>query len=195
MISKYSQAGQDDFVLSLINDNEKHLFVDIGCWLPDNLNNTLQLEQNGWDGISLDITDLTNEWAVRNSKFICADALSLDYKSLFDENNLPSIIDYLNLDIEGNGDRFRVLDRVMKSGREFKVITIEHDKYRGYEQTEKIPQVNLLSEMGYLLVCSDVSLNGNPFEDWWVNPKLVSREKWERLICSNKEAVEILKLL
>lgn len=197
MVTEYSQAGQDTFVLSLIdsNDGEKHTFVDIGCWLPKNLNNTFLLEQNGWDGVSLDITNLRSEWEIRKSKFICDNALSIDYQKLFDDNKLPKVIDYLNLDIEGNGDRYLVLDNVMKSDREFKIITIEHDKYRGYEQTEKIPQVNLLTKLGYTLVCSDVCLNGNPFEDWWVNSNYVKSEKWEKLLCSNKEADEILKLL
>lgn len=194
-MSDYSQAGQDKFVLSLINDKEKHFFLDIGCWLPTELNNTYLLENFGWDGISIDITNLKTEWNSRNTKFVCDNALTMNYQNLFDSNNTPMVIDYLNLDIEGNGDRFNVLKKVLETNRTFKIITIEHDKYRGFETTEKIPQVSLLSSLGYELVCDDVCLGGNPFEDWWVNPKFIERTKYEKLISKNKEANEIIKLL
>lgn len=195
MGNKYSQAGQDRFTLSLVNQSKANFFLDIGCWVPDTLNNTLLLEENGWDGISIDITDLSAEWSSRKSKFICTNALTVDYQKIFDENGAPQHIDYLNLDIEGDGTRFKVLEMIMKTNRDFSVITIEHDMYRGYELSEKLPQVELLTKLGYTLVCDNVCLTGNPFEDWWVNPKYISTNKFEHLICSNKEANEIIKLL
>jgi hypothetical protein len=191
----YSQAGQDKFVLSLINDNSNHFFFDVGCWLPTTINNTFLLEQQGWDGISIDITNLSNEWQIRKSKFICANALTVEYESLMNNNNAPKIIDYLNVDIEGNGERYNVLKNIIKTSREFKIITIEHDVYRGYNETEKKPQVELLSKMGYTLVCSNVMLSGNAFEDWWVNPKFVDLKKYSHLICENKDAIEIINNL
>jgi len=194
-MTNYSQAGQDLFVLGLINSTNKHYFLDIGCWVPDTLNNTLLLEQNGWNGISIDITDLSEEWKVRNSKFVASDALIINYTELLNSNNQPMIIDYLNIDIEGSGFRYQALKRVMESNRDFKIITIEHDAYRGYSETERTPQRALLTNKGYVLLCSDVCLGGNPFEDWWINPKYFKEEEYKHLMCSNTEYNEILNKL
>jgi len=193
MSQNYSQAGQDLFVLSLIKDAGRHYFVDVGCWLPDRINNTFLLEKNGWYGISVDILDLKKEWEIRNTPFVQENALSTDYEKLFDNNSLPNVIDYLNVDIEGNGDRFLTLKKIFESNREFKVITIEHDVYRGYREAEQIPQREFLSKAGYVLLCSDVRLSNNPFEDWWVNPKYV--ENYDHLFSNDLEYSEILKKL
>jgi hypothetical protein len=191
----YAQAGQDLFVLGLIETKDNNYFLDIGCWLPDNINNTLLLEQNGWNGISIDITNLSNEWQTRKTKFINSDALIIDYKKLFDENNSPTVIDYLNIDIEGDGLRYQTLIKVFESDREFKIITIEHDDYRGYSISEKKPQRKFLTEKGYLLLCGDVSINGNSFEDWWINPKYFIESMYKHLISLNIDYSEILNKL
>ena len=39
--------------------------------------------------------------------------------------DLPKIIDYLTIDIEGNGQRFQALTKIIDSGYNFKIITIE----------------------------------------------------------------------
>ena len=189
----YAQAGQDLFVLGLFKDTDQHYFVDIGCWLPDNINNTFLLEKNGWRGLSIDITDLKKEWGVRDTSFVATNALTADYKQLFDEHGLPQVIDYLSVDIEGNGDRCNALKKVFESGREFKVITIEHDRYRGYEEKEVIPQRKFLTENNYTLLCSDVCIRGiNPFEDWWINPKFFDKDKYNHLFFSNADYITIL---
>jgi hypothetical protein len=172
----YSQSGQDQFVLSLFYEGYKGVFVDIGCEYPKLINNTLLLEENGWMGISLDILDFSEEWKIRNTPFICADALMCDFNKLFIQYNLPRIIDYLSLDIEGEGERYLALKRVIECEYEFKVITVEHDVYRGYELSERMPQRKLLTERGYSLLYPDViSDTGVVFEDWWINPKYITR--------------------
>jgi hypothetical protein len=198
MADEYSQAGQDKFVSSLVNNadpDSQHYFVDIGCWVPVILNNTKLLEEQGWKGLSLDISDLRSDWTTRNTPFIMADALTMDYEKLFNNHNLPSIIDYLNVDIEGTGMRFQALKKVFESNRRFAVITIEHDAYRGYEQSEMIPQREFLTAKGYVLVCAGVCLGGNPFEDWWVNSDLFEVEDYKHLISMNEEASSIIAKL
>jgi hypothetical protein len=187
-----SQSGQDILVSKLIK-TQNPTFVDIGCWHPNVLNNTNLLEELGWTGISLDIQDMSQDWLIRKTKFICADALKTNYMELFNENNLPLVIDYLSVDIEGDGLRFLALQKVLESNREFKIITIEHDSYRGYDLSEKIPQRELLYSRGYFLLCSDVCLGGNPFEDWWINPKFFSEDEYNHLKSHNIEFNEILK--
>ena len=160
-----SQARQDDFVLSLI---DKGTFLDIGCYHPNKLNNTHLLEQHGWTGIAIDIVDYSKGWRKRKTPFVCADALVYDYSCL------PYLIDYLSIDVEGEGNRFAVLRRVIEN-KEFKIITIEHDRYLpGHTDSEAIPQRELLTMLGYFLLCEDVMADVRYFEDWWVNPKYVS---------------------
>jgi hypothetical protein len=194
MDNSNSQSGQDILVTKLLN-NKKGFFIDVGCWKPIELNNTLLLEQNGWEGISIDILDMSSEWSIRKTKFIKANALETDYTKLFDDNKFPKIVDYLTVDIEGDGHRFLALKKVLESNRTFKIITVEHDSYRGYELSEAIPQRELLTKLGYVLVCKNVTCSGNPFEDWWINPEYIYEELYSKIMCENKEFTEIIKLL
>jgi len=171
VMGSYSQIGQDKFVLSHFPQDHKGTFMDVGCSLPQKLNNTLLLEKHGWDGWSFDILDYKKQWRSRKSKFIQANVLTVDYVML----DLPEYIDYLSLDIEGDGMRFKALQKVMALPIEFAVITIEHDAYRGYTKSEKEPQRKLLKEKGYKLVCADVQHNGCIFEDWYINPKYITK--------------------
>jgi hypothetical protein len=189
-----SQSGQDVFIKKLL-PIDNGTFVDIGCWMPVELNNTLIFEELGWKGVSIDILDMSKEWSVRKTNFIQTDALLTNYTKLFNDFNLPMIIDYLTVDIEGNGHRYKALKKVLESDREFKIITVEHDVYRGFELTEAKPQRELLEKLGYVLVCKNVKCSGNPFEDWWVNPKFIKEENYKHLICEDKEYTEILKKL
>ena len=162
-----SQAKQDEFVLSFI---DKGTFLDVGCYLPDQFNNSHQLEQNGWTGIAVDIKDYSKEWEIRTTPFIQADALECDWGYILP----PFVIDYLSLDIDGPGDRFKALERIV-TVREFKIITVEHDRYlKDHLQLEAEPQRELLNRLGYQLVCKDVRADTRPFEDWWVNPKYIT---------------------
>lgn len=191
-MESYSQCGQDLFVFT-ISKGIPGKFLDLGCYLPIKINNTYLLEQNGWDGLSFDIQDLSQKWSIRKSKFVQADCLSQDYQKVLTENYEGNVIDYLTLDMEKCGDRFKLLEKVMNTNFEFKIITIEHDAYLGkeFEEKEKVPQRNLLSSKGYKLICSDISHSQSPnlyFEDWWINPKYFDEseiEKWnsEKISC------------
>ena len=98
----------------------------------------------------------------------------------------------MSLDVEGNGDRFNALVNVFNSGYEFKIITIEHDAYRGFELSEREKQREFLLSKGYFLLCSNVFLSGNPFEDWWINPKYIDKNKSMRLFSESLPYSEIL---
>ena len=174
-MKSYSQCGQDLFV-HYLNQGTPGKFLDLGCSLPKKINNTYLLELNGWDGISLDIQNFSEQWKDRKSKFIQADCLNQNYNELLKDYYDNTVIDYLTLDMEGCGDRYRLLQKIIESNYTFKIITIEHDAYLGGEfvNKEQIPQRKLLESKGYKLVCSDVSHSKSPelfFEDWWVNPQ------------------------
>jgi hypothetical protein len=57
----------------------------------------------------------------------------------------------------------------MHSNRLFKVITIEHDAYR-YGNIYRDKEREILTALGYYLLCADVSDHGFEFEDWWIHP-------------------------
>jgi FkbM family methyltransferase len=76
-IISYSQARQDVFVLSHYSFSWGS-FLDIGCGLPKEINNTYLLEKHGWKGVSIDIKDLNKEWENRETEFIQADALTMN---------------------------------------------------------------------------------------------------------------------
>ena len=135
--------------------------MDIGCQLPRSINNTLLLEESGWNGISIDIVNYSNQWKNRKTWFIQADILKKDL------SELPKRYNYLSLDTHGNYTE--ILTSLFDHGFEFQYITVEHDSYR-LGDSEKLSERKLLKKHGYKLVNSDVKLNNQPFEDWWFNP-------------------------
>jgi len=179
-MESYSECGQDLFVMSLLNiKNGK--FLDLGCNLPIKINNTYLLELNGWDGVSVDILDYSKEWESRKSKFINEDCFNIDFNDFLPKFYNEKTIDYLSLDMEEVGERYKLLEKILMTGYDFKIITIEHDSYLGdkYELNEKIPQREILERYGYKLICSDVSQEKNPdlyYEDWWVNEKYFDKK-------------------
>jgi hypothetical protein len=195
MIS-FSQCGQDLFVFNLLK-KQNGTFLDLGCYLPKNINNTYLLEQNGWTGLSLDINDYQKEWSERKNPFVKCDCFKQNYNELLSKYYETNIIDYLSLDMEKLGDRYKLLEIILNTSYEFKVITIEHDSHLGdnYVTHEKIPQRNLLTNMGYVLVCADVSHKDYPndyYEDWWVNKKYVKEETYKTWISNKENSYEIL---
>ena len=70
------------------------------------------------------------------------------------------------------------------------MITFEHDLYAdGSEILNKSREY--LTDKGYQLVCSNVCNVANHFEDWWIDPQVVSEETWKPFECSNIEAQNI----
>ena len=176
----YAQIGQDLFVQKLIGN--PGYFVEIGGYLPIEINNTYLLELSGWEGISLDIVDHTEKWKVRKTPLLVTDALSCDFTSLFDHYNAPEVIDYLSVDVEKEGERYKALLNCWKANKTYKVITIEHDAHVGYSETERKPQREFLSSAGYFLLFGDVkNEDGTSYEDWWINPSYFDMDKMNLL--------------
>jgi len=175
IMESYSQCGQDLFVINLLN-KDNGTFLDLGCYLPKKINNTYLLETKGWKGVSLDIIDYSNEWSCRINPFLHADCFNVDYNQLLPKYYDSNTIDYLSLDMEKVGERYKLLEKILNIGYDFKIITIEHDSHLGneYVLNEKIPQREILEKHGYVLLCADVSQQKHPdlfYEDWWVNKK------------------------
>ena len=194
MDKKYSQAGQDLFVVSLFEDEYKGSFIDIGCGYPTHINNSKLLEERCWKGVCIDNNYIFNQTWDRTTPFILADALYCDYTNILKSNGINKVIDYLSIDIDGNGKSYTALKKIIDEGFEFKVITIEHDVHiEGFDEMERIPQRKLLTQLGYVLVCGNVSVCCKvPFEDWWINPKYITEDKYLFYKSNDKPYNEIL---
>ena len=193
----FSQAGQDLFVLSMLDGKREGTFLDLGCNQPILINNTYLLESGfGWNGLSVDIDEQYFDLFVfRNSKTLAADCTKLDWQAIVDLLGTRSI-DYLSLDLEPPEVTLECLKTIPFDLVEFSVITFEHDAYRAGDVV-RTPSRKLLEESGYFRICSDVKVNGLEFEDWYYNPKFVdrdrvsvlssSRESWENIVFSSIE--------
>ena len=191
---RYSQLGQDAFVFSILDEKCDGIFVDIGCHKPFEISNSLFLEENGWRGLAIDLIDYAELWRDRKTPFVQANALFCNYSELFQRQYFPPVIDYLSIDIEKGGNRFKVLEKVLETDYQFRVITIEHDVYRGFQDSEQIPQRRLLSSRGYALVAANVSDEGGyPIEDWWVNSRFFSAEQYADMLSCGKCYLDILR--
>lgn len=191
----YSQAHQDLFVRLMLNFKQKGTYVEIGASEPKQSNNTYILERDlQWTGLSLEIEPaLVAEYnSVRKNKCLVADATKFDFSSYLKENEFPSLIDYLSLDIDPAHITFQALERLPLSDYRFSVITYEHDRYTsGPEMMIKSRQI--LEDLGYIRVVSNVRCCGRDFEDWWVDPSAVSPQIYEPFVFEDVECSDIFK--
>lgn len=165
-MKSYSQSGQDLYAWEKSGRKSNGFYVEIGAYHPADLSNSLMLEEIGWRGISFDISDIKDSWnALRSNPIVICDATNFDFSRCFIENNLPSQIDYLSLDIDAatlNCLKILPLDKYS-----FNAITIEHDEYIRGSQI-KNDMRNILLSYGYRLEVPDVSHSECIYEDWWV---------------------------
>ena len=138
IMSKFNgQARQDEFVVNMTNHKKNGFFLEIGSMDPVKINNSYILEKEyGWTGI---MVEYDKKWLSHykekrpNSIHVMEDATKIDYKTLFEENNVPLNSDYLQIDLEVNdGGTMRTLNKLKKDvlGKyKFATITFEHDIY------------------------------------------------------------------
>lgn len=188
----YSQASQDKFVCiilyGLLHKQDQGYYLEIGGADPIYNNNSWFFEKNfQWKGVSIDIdTNHQKSWiAYRKNKLFIEDAIKCDYLKML--NSFPHTIDYLSLDIDGYYDK--VLERIPFNNYIFKVITIEHDYYR-YGDLFREKERQILTSLGYYLLCPDVSNGGNIFEDWWIYPKALPENVFSALVLLDLKAKE-----
>lgn len=177
---EYSQVGQDQFALDMLKNKREGFYVEIGAYHSTDGSNTYLLEKDyGWKGVSFEIIqDRANEFNLnRINKCYQADATEFDYESLFDRLSLPKQIDYLQIDIDPAEASLMALLALPLEKYRFSTITFEHDLYMNPDNMAiKDRQKELLSGLGYQLVKENVAepYYGLPFEDWWIDPKVVS---------------------
>jgi hypothetical protein len=179
----YSQASQDDFVDLVLNNQKNGYFIDVGggCTDPKTESNSLLFEERGWKGIVVD-GDVNR---MKDRSCICVTTMIGDGSSgtkklgdILKENNVPSVVDYLSIDIEGQD--FNAVKSFIESGYTFKVATIEHNLYSQNPGVVELKSniFNLLSLNGYIRVVDNAGHQatfdnlhrGWSFEDWYINP-------------------------
>ena len=179
--NNWSQSMQDMFVLSMLDGKRNGIYVEIGADQPRVISNTYLLENNfNWSGVSfeLDADKVAFFNTIRKNKCLCEDATLYDYKSLFEERSYPKQIDYLQLDIDPAEGTLRALKTLPLDDYRFSVITYETDVYSSGADIQD-EQIEILESHGYQLVAKNVKCEGNPYEDWWIDPAIVSEDIWK----------------
>ena len=179
--NNWSQSMQDIFVMSMLDGKRNGVYVEIGADQPRVISNTYLLEKDfDWSGISfeLDADKVAFFNTIRENKCLCEDATLYNYKSLFEELNYPKQIDYLQLDIDPAEGTLRALKALPLDDYRFSVITYETDVYSSGADIQD-EQIEILESHGYQLVAKNVKCEGNPYEDWWIDPAVVSEDVWK----------------
>lgn len=190
------QAEQDKFVLNILKNKRNGYFIEIGSNDPIYINNTYLLEtQYNWKGIMIEYNSsfLESYKNIRsNSIHVINDATLIDYKQLFEINNVPFNIDYLQIDLEANnGSTIRTLEKLdneIFDKYKFATITFEHDIYHTNFENTRLKSRNILKKRGYYCVFEDINNQGiNPYEDWYIHPDLVDMNYINYLQTKNRK--------
>lgn len=192
--NNHSQSMQDIFVLSVLDGKRNGTYVEIGADKPRVINNSYLLEaQYDWEGVSFEIDcDKVSYFnTIRKNECICADATKFDYKSLFTERNYLKQIDYLQVDCDPPQITLECLKRLPLDDYRFSVITFETDLYAGGAEVQK-EQYDILNSLGYQRVVKNIKNEGNPYEDWWVDPLSVDENIWKQFINEDVEFSEVI---
>jgi len=198
-----SQIGQDKFVFETLKSLDSGYFLEIGAFDGIKSSNTYRLEEFGWTGICVEANPETFKKLQKNRKCECVNVavsnfigeLHFNFENsvwdkstneigkdkvncvtltqLFEDYKVPSIIDYMSLDIEGC--EFQALQEFPFDTHICKIITVEHNLYiDGPENKMKIKEI--LEKNDYICIRENVAYtkNGlnNPFEDWYIHKSL-----------------------
>lgn len=180
----FSQAGQDLFCSIMNGEKKDGIYLEIGGSHPYESNNTFLLESKyNWKGYSIEINKKETDFYNLKRKNLCLnhDATNFDYIKLFKEKNFPKQIDYLSIDIEPAENTLKALKALPLDKYRFSVITYEHDNYVSGPKCMEESR-NILKSLGYKLVVSNVISNKRDFEDWYVDPNVISEEIWSKYV-------------
>lgn len=182
----YSDDKQDIFVANLLKFKRDGYYLDIGSSSSVGSNNSFFFESLDWKGICIEKNPMFNSsYESRTCIYINEDALKVDYEKVFEENEMPLVIDYLSLDVdEASTEVLKILPLYKYK---FKVITCEHDSHFFGDKYKKRQRKILLSK-GYFLLGEDM-LNQSgrnigqqhAWEDFWVHPDFFEKDFLEKI--------------
>jgi len=191
------QSEQDKFVLNILKNKKNGYFLEIGSNHPITINNSYLLEKKyDWKGIMVEYDSnflpLYKEHR-DNSIHIINDATKIDYKNVFEKNNMPLSFDYLQIDLEvSNGSTIKTLqklDNEIFDTYKFATVTFEHDIYHTNFANTRLESRNIFKKRGYVCVFEDINCKSieYPYEDWYVHPDLVDMNYVNNLIEINNK--------
>lgn len=198
--NSHSQAYQESFVMSMLDYKKNGFYVEVGGYDSKSLSNTYVLEtEYDWKGFALEIDEAkSNKYtSERKNPCIAADAITFDYEKAFKDFDAPKQIDYLQLDIEPAPNTLECLYRIPMNYR-YSVITFEHDLYANPEKHLAVQNSarEYLFNYGYKLIVSNVYAPKNrpsPFEDWFVDPEVVSEDFYKNFVSSDIFPLHLFK--
>jgi hypothetical protein len=182
-VISHSQFEQDIFVLNFLKYQPGY-FVDLGCGdgkiIPAG-SNSLLLEENGWNGIGIDIDakSVADYNGFRKTKAFVEDLTVTPITEILERNSAPLVIDYLSYDIdEALKQSLELLDL---SKYKFKIIHFEHNLYAQhlppYEGLKDMAYKKF-TEAGYIRFISNLQdESGHNVEDWYAHSELVDTEQ------------------
>ena len=202
----YSEQWQDLFVLTMLDGKKNGTFVELGAAWPTKNNNSCLLSEFGYRGISVEKnTRYENEWrgARPNDVFLCQDALKIDYATLLTQQNFPTQIDYLQIDIDNEIGSLELIDKLIASGKHrFSVITLETNLFFSSRNKKfQDDSYQMLKDLGYQLVVKNVGVrewdteHWRAFEDWYVDPSQIDADIISKVENTSSEVNKPHKLL
>jgi len=94
LFTNSSQFGEDKKILKLFND-QKGIYLDIGCFHPTKYNNTFLMHKSGWKGINIDLNALSislfNLMRPKDINICAAVSNKKGFKNLYFENELSPL--------------------------------------------------------------------------------------------------------
>lgn len=183
----YSQLHQDMFILAALNGKKNGTYLEIGAHEPIFISNTYLLESLfDWRGISIELNRdmVTRHKAMRSNRCLLGDATTADYSEILEQAAMPSVIDYLSIDIDPPKNSLIALNKIPHDRYQFRVITFEHD-YSAGGHLERSESRVLLQSLGYRLIVCDVSWGNRIIEDWWIHPDHVDSIISAELTCND----------
>ena len=201
----YSQAGQDEWVIKLLENKRKGYFVDIGAYDGVQGSNTYYLEKElGLKGLCIEpntnlffnltrcrhstninvaVTDYNGkikfgeESVSDTGKLITCKTLSTIFKLV----RAPREIDYLSIDVEGH--EYTVFKDFDFENWDISLMTVEHNLYC-WGPKNKERNYKLLSSKGFVRVVEDApcldpnpALFNQPLEDWYASKKFLEENE------------------
>lgn len=191
IVNYKGQSLQDKFVLKVLKEKKTGYFIEIGAGNPIRNNNTYLLETTyNWKGIMIeyDQSYLDSYISSRpNSIPIIGDASALNYIELFESNNIPVNIDYLQIDLDAASGitikTINLLDNEIFNKYKFATITVEHDIFRTNMYNTRELSRDIFNKHGYVRVFCDVTNRKYAsYEDWYVHPDLVDMKYINKII-------------
>jgi hypothetical protein len=178
----------------MLGEKKEGFYVEVGGNDPVVINNTYVLETElGWKGLSVEIDGGLVEGYNKVRKNTCFqyDAVNFPYEfHLSKMLNGSTRIDYLSLDIEPGIQSYNCLLKIPHDKFKFSIITFEHELYREGPHVRDMSR-KFLSDLGYQLVVGNVMNQGNPYEDWYVDPSVVDEKVWKQFLKSDIEHSDI----